>query len=196
MVSGNGSNLQALMDAIENQHLHATISLVVSNRAKAFGLERAKNAGIPTLLLNLKSFQASTGGTREQYDRQLGQSILSHCQPHPPDLIVLAGWMHILSASFLNQFQSIINLHPALPGAFNGANAIARAFQAYQEGKIQSTGIMVHYVTPEVDVGEVILTRDIPIIATDTLETLETRMHQVEHEILVDAVKIVLQSKK
>ena len=112
-ISGSGSNLQALMDAVENGRLSAQIALVVSNRKAAYGLVRAKEAGIPTLYHPFKPYR-DAGKSRDAYEADLAAKI----KPFQPDLIVLAGWMHILGADFLTQFPNqVINLHPALPGS-------------------------------------------------------------------------------
>eukprot|EP00123_Amoebidium_parasiticum_P015427 comp22968_c0_seq2/m.36484 comp22968_c0_seq2/g.36484 ORF comp22968_c0_seq2/g.36484 comp22968_c0_seq2/m.36484 type:complete len:202 (-) comp22968_c0_seq2:421-1026(-) len=125
------------------------------------------------------------GKTREQYDIDVAARI----EQERPDVIVLAGWMHIVSKAFLDVFGDIvINLHPALPDQFDGTHAIDRAYAAYQAGTIAHTGVMVHMVTPQVDKGRVLATEVVPIHPTDSLEDLETRMHQVEHRILVQAV--------
>lgn len=182
LISGNGSNLQALIDASASGALPAEISLVISNRSTAFGLQRAANAGIETLVFPLKPYK-DAGKTREEYDADLGALVASK----NPDLVVLAGWMHILSRGFLDALPDVvINLHPALPGEFDGAHAIERAFEAYRKGEIARTGVMVHRVIPEVDRGEVVLKREIPILETDTVETLEERIHSVEHAIIVE----------
>lgn len=181
MISGNGSNLQAIIDAIRDGYLKAQVVLVVSNRKDAYGLIRAKNAGIPTLYFPIKPYK-DAGKMRETYDADLANAI----KPYDPDLIVLAGWMHILSSSFLDHFpRKVINLHPALPNFFIGTNAIKRAYEAYRQGLIDETGCMVHYVIPEVDKGEVIGTATVPIYPEDKLEDLEARMHETEHKLLV-----------
>lgn len=182
LISGGGSNLQALLDAIENGTLSADIALVVSNSAGAFGLERAKRAGLPTLSLVLDR----TISSRIDYDSELAQ----HIAAVEPDLIVLAGWMHVLSPNFLDRFPGkVINLHPALPGVFPGTHAIERALDAFKRGDIASTGVMVHEVIAEIDAGPVLGTRVVPIAAADTISTLSVRMHSAEHELLVDVVR-------
>jgi len=180
LISGGGSNLQALMDARV-----ADIVLVVSNRADAFGLERANKAGIATCVLPLKPWLAA-GGTRASYDADVAE----HVSVAQPDLIVLAGWMHVFSPSFLDNAPSkVINLHPALPGKFPGARAIERALAAAIRGEIAETGVMVHEVIPEVDAGPVLGTAAVPILPTDDLAALATRMHAAEHELLVEVVR-------
>jgi phosphoribosylglycinamide formyltransferase len=192
LISGNGSNLQAIIDATENGMLNATISLVISNRKAAFGLERATKHGIPTLLHQLKPY-TSNGKSRIDYDIDLAQKILDNVKD--VKLIVLAGFMHILSKEFLDTLNGIdvINLHPALPGEFDGAHAIERAYDAFKEGKISRTGIMVHKVIPEVDRGEVILQREVPIDVNDSLQDLEDKIHKTEHVLIVEGCRKVLE---
>ncbi len=182
LVSGSGTNLQALIDA--RGDLQMEIALVVSNRAAAYALERAKGAQIPTLYFPLKGYTQ-----RGQYDADLADQIA----PYAPDLIVLAGWMHILSPAFLNRFpHKVINLHPALPGAFPGVEAIQRAYAAYQRGEIAQTGIMVHYVIPEVDAGAVIVQIPVVFRPGEPLDEFERRMHGHEHDLLVRATGMAL----
>ena len=185
MISGNGSNLQAILDAIGHGFLPAEVVLVVSNRKQAYGLERAANAGIETLYFPLKPY-TDADIPRETYDSDLAEKIAAY----GPDIIVLAGWMHVLSAAFLDHYpRQVINLHPALPGQFIGRHSIARAYDSYHANKIDYSGCMVHYVIPEVDAGAPIATAQVPILATDSLEEFETRMHATEHQLLVYALR-------
>jgi formyltetrahydrofolate-dependent phosphoribosylglycinamide formyltransferase len=202
LISGNGSNLQAIINAITDNTLNAQISLVVSNKPDAYGLTRASTSKIPTLTF---PYSSKTYKSRVEYDLALADALMSSFRKETngndgciPDLIVLAGWMRILSADFINRFPPgrIINLHPALPGAFDGAHAIERAFEAYQKGEITETGCMVHKVIPEVDRGEVILVQRIEIRKEDTLETLEERIHVHEHALIVKGVKKALELQK
>jgi len=102
---------------------------------------------------------------------------------------VLAGWMHVLSPAFLDRFPGrVLNLHPALPGQFAGTHAIQRAYEAFQRGEINHTGVMVHWVAPEVDAGPVAASAEVPIYPSDSLDDLETRIHAVEHQLLVQAI--------
>ena len=188
LISGSGSNLQAILDAVGDGRITAVPTLVVSNRKDAYGLVRAGQAGVPTAYFPFKPYREA-GQSRETYDADLAELI----RPYRPDLIILAGWMHILSAAFLQHFPGrVINLHPALPGQFAGTHAIQRAYEAYQRGEIDHTGCMVHYTIPEVDAGPVIAKAEVPILPTDTLADLEERMHLAEHELLVTAVQTVL----
>lgn len=184
LISGSGTNLQAIIDAVKAGNLDATIEVVVSNKKDAYGLVRAEQAGIPTLTFPLKPY-LDRGASREQFDADLAERI----RPYQPDLIVLAGWMLVLSPAFLDKFPcKVINLHPALPGAFPGTEGIQRTFDAYQRGEVEHGGCMIHWVVPEIDAGDVIVQRIVPIEPGDTVETFEARMHDAEHEIIVEAI--------
>lgn len=183
-ISGNGSNLQAIIDAVQVGELEAQIEVVVSNRRDAYGLVRAERAGILTLYFPLKPYR-DMGHSRKEYDTDLADQMAAY----KPDLIVLAGWMHVLSPAFLDRFPDrVLNLHPALPGQFPGTHAIQRAYEAFQRGEIDHTGVMVHWVVPEVDAGPAIATAEVPIYPTDSLDDLETRIHATEHHLLVEAL--------
>lgn len=185
LISGNGSNLQAIIDAVRMRLLPAEIVTVIANRKDAYGLERAAKAGIPTHYFPFQPYRAA-GRPRRDYDADLAALL----KPYHPDYVVLAGWMHILSNAFLQEFPyRVINLHPALPGQFPGTDAIARAFAAFQAGAVKKTGVMVHLVPDEqVDRGPVIASEEVAIYPSDTLEMLERRMHQTEHRTLVAAL--------
>ena len=188
LISGNGSNLQAILDACASGELDAQVVSVVSNKADAYGLVRAKNAGVEAVY-----FAKQENESRQEYDARLA-SYVSTCSP---DYVILAGWMRILSSAFLSSFPNkVINLHPALPGMFPGTHAIERAFEAYQRGEIEHTGIMIHLVPDEgVDNGPVLATEIVPIHKEDTLESLETRVHTIEHKLLVTTLKKLLSEK-
>jgi len=211
LISGSGTNLQALIDAQNTPRLpQTTISLVVSNRKAAYGLMRATQAIPPirTAYLALQPFlKSNPGKTRDEYDAEVAKIVLQE----EPDLVVLAGWMHILGERFLVMLDGsrslevegaarrpipIINLHPALPGAFDGANAIERAYKAFQNGVIQHSGVMVHRVVKEVDRGQPIIIRELPMEKGEMLEAFEERLHKVEHEIIVEAAAKVLEEVK
>ncbi|MFN8483824.1 MAG: phosphoribosylglycinamide formyltransferase [Anaerolineae bacterium] len=192
LISGGGSNLQALMDAVAQGRLDAEIALVVSNRKAAHGLARAQAANLPTLYLPLKPWTDS-GRARADYDADLAERLTAF----RPDLVVLAGWMHVLGAAFLERFPGrVVNLHPALPGAFPGTDAIRRAFDAFRAGEIRESGCMLHYVVPEVDAGPVIAQFVVPILADDSLDTFEARMHAAEHALIVEAVGLALADRR
>lgn len=190
LVSGHGSNLQAIIDACASGSLPDTVVVaVVSNRKASYGLQRAIAQGIPSLYHPLASYR-QWGRTREDYDADLAAILLRY----QPDVIALAGWMHLFSMAFLRHFRGrVLNIHPALPGTFPGTHAIERAYEAYQRGEIAHTGVMVHHVPDEaVDEGPVILQREVEIRSDDTLETLEERIHAVEHALYPEAIAKVL----
>lgn len=139
----------------------------------------------------MKSYK-DVGKSRTEFDVDLAKDIISAIGV--PDLIVLAGFMHILSPEFLNAFPKdrIINLHPALPGKFDGARAIERAFEAFQKGEIKETGVMIHKCIPKVDGGEVIVQESCPIMETDSLADLENRIHSIEHKLIVQGTDLAL----
>jgi len=188
LISGNGSNLQAILDACVSGELDATVVSVISNKAEAFGLTRAKNSGVESI-----HFPKLETESRQQYDARLADYVTTR----QPDYIILAGWMRILSNSFLSSFPNrVINLHPALPETFPGTHSIERAFEAYQRKEISHTGVMVHLVPDEgVDNGPVLATEIVPIFADDTLESLEARIHQTEHKLLITTLKQLVTKK-
>ena len=185
LISGNGSNLQALIDAIDRGDINAEIVRVISNKADAFGLERAENFGIQNQVVPFAPFK-NQKDSRLAYDAELAR-IIKNARP---DLIVLAGFMRILSSTFLDCFEGkVINLHPALPGAYPGINAIARAWSDHESGMNDTTGVMVHFVIPEVDAGPVIAKDSIDIRTCSDLTELETKIHSLEHRLIVDVVR-------
>lgn len=186
LISGSGSNLQAIIDAIGTGELQAEIVAVVSNKKAAYGLERAKNAGIPAVYFPYKPFKEQG---RKAYDQALAEKVASF----EPDLIVLAGWMRIFTAAFLDRFPGrIINLHPALPGTYIGANGVDWAWESFQKGEISKTGCMVHVATIDLDEGPVIATVEVELFESDTKEDFVERLRQAEHKLTVEAVKKML----
>lgn len=186
LASGYGSNLQAIIDAIESGALpDVRISVVVSDHKDAFALQRAKKHGIPTIYHPFLPYRRA-GRSRQEYDADLAAKMAAY----PVDLVVLAGWMRVLSMAFLQHYKGrVLNIHPALPGMFPGTHAIERAYKAFQRGEITETGVMIHRVPDEgVDVGPVVLMESVPIYKEDTLEELEARIHAVEHKLYVRAI--------
>ena len=185
LISGNGTNLQAILDACKSGELDAQVISVISNKADAYGLVRAKNVGVRAV-----HFPKQENESRQEYDARLA-AYVSTCFP---DYVILAGWMRLLSSFFLSSFPNrVINLHPALPGMFPGIQAIERAFEAYQRGEIQHTGVMVHLVPDEgMDNGPVLALEIVPIEKDDTLQSLEARVHQTEHKLLVNTLKSIV----
>lgn len=198
LISGSGSNLQALINANTSTPPtlpNATFTRVISDRASAYGLQRATAAGIPTSTLGIlpykKRFPDSSGTpafqqAREAYDADLAEMVLQD----KPDLIVCAGFMRILTEKFLEPLEKagvrIINLHPALHGDLVGAGCIERAWEEFEQGKRTNTGVMVHYVIAAVDKGEPICQREVDMAGCKSLEELQERIHKVEHGLIVE----------
>jgi formyltetrahydrofolate-dependent phosphoribosylglycinamide formyltransferase len=182
--SGRGSNLQALIAACADGRLAARIAVVVCNRPHASAVLWAQQAGIPLLLC------PRNGEDRLPWELGLVQAL----EPFQPQLLVLAGWDQMLLGPLLQRYpQSIINLHPALPGVHPGLGAIARAHKAFSQGGPATTGAMVHRVTAEMDGGPAVLVDEIAMIPGESLEALEQRVHVVEHALLIRAVAKALQ---
>jgi len=187
LISGFGSNQQAIMDAVEAGRLPGVeVALVVSNRRGALGIKRAVKHGVPVVYFPLAPY-TQAGRPREEYDADLARII----QAFDVEWVLMAGWMHVWTAAFLQHFPSrVINLHPALPGMFPGMHSIEEAYAAYQRGEIEHTGIMVHLVPdPAVDAGPVVAQELVPIHPDDSLDDLEMRIHTVEHRLLVEALR-------
>jgi len=178
-----------MLDACASGELNAQVVSVISNKADAYGLVRASYAGVQTIYLPKGQKEA-----RDDYDTRLAACV-SACLP---DYIILAGWMRILSSSFLSFFPNrVINLHPALPGKFPGLHAIERAYEAYQRGGIKHTGVMVHLVPDEgVDNGPLLGQQQIYFQPDESLEQFEARVHEVEHKLLVNTLKTILEENK
>lgn len=190
LISGSGSNLQAILDAAASGDLPGVeIALVVSNRKEAYGMQRAFKRGIPVVYFPKLPY-TNAGRPRADYDADLARIV----QSFDVDWVVQAGWMHIFTNAFIRHFPNrIVNLHPALPGTFPGAHGIDDAFQAFQRGEIDHTGVMVHLVPDEaVDAGPVIAQAAVPILPEDTLADLEARIHATEHPLLVEALRELL----
>jgi len=202
LISGSGSNLQALIDASAQGKLNGKITQVISSNASAYGLTRAQNANIDTKVHELKTYYKGIPkeqvderkAKREQFNLDLANMIIS--SDPKPDLIVCAGWMLILSPTILEPLKeagiTIINLHPALPGAFEGTHAIDRCWQAGQDGKITKGGVMIHYVIADVDKGDPILVKELDLKKDETLDEYEARVHDIEHVAIVEGSNIVL----
>jgi formyltetrahydrofolate-dependent phosphoribosylglycinamide formyltransferase len=181
LASGSGSNLQAILDACAAGALPAEVVAVVSDRPEATALVRAATAGVPAIPL-----ARASGEARADYDTRLADAVAAH----DPDLVVLAGWMRILTMAFLGRFPDrVVNLHPALPGELPGTHAIERAWQEALAGARTRTGVMVHLVPDEgVDAGPVLASAEVPILPDDTLDTLTARVHTTEHRLLVSTL--------
>lgn len=171
LISGSGSNLQAFIDAIARNELNARITAVISNKADAGGLQRAANAGIPTAVIDHKQF-----ATREAFDAELRALVESY----RPDLVVLAGFMRILTPIFLRPFHGkLINIHPSLLPKYPGLHTHQRALDAGDS----EAGATVHFVTEELDGGAAILQASVPILAEDDAAAIAARVLVQEHRI-------------
>lgn len=177
LISGNGSNLQALLDAATAADYPAAIMLVISNKEDAYGLTRAENAGVPTVVIPHGNY-----ADRESFDRMVDAALKSHSI----ELVIMAGFMRILSDWFVNEWQGkLINIHPSLLPKYKGLDTHARAIAAGD----QEHGATVHWVTPELDSGEIILQESLTIMPDDTAASLKERVHALEHQLYPDAVR-------
>jgi phosphoribosylglycinamide formyltransferase 1 len=183
LISGRGSNLQALIDAIDEGRLRAQIGVVISNRVDAAGLERARAAGIETVVIDHRSFAA-----REDFDR----TVVSELRARSVRLICLAGFMRLVGSPMLDAFpHAILNVHPSLLPAFPGVDAQR---QALAHG-VKVSGATVHLVSRELDGGPIVLQGSVPVREDDTVETLSARILIEEHRIYPEAVGILLDGR-
>ncbi|TFH07126.1 MAG: phosphoribosylglycinamide formyltransferase [Candidatus Thorarchaeota archaeon] len=183
LVSGRGSNLQALLDAESHGELSGQIVVVISNRSQAFALERARKARVQTILVTKSEFP-----DRQDFDEQVSEVLRSY----KVDLVVLAGYMRMFTEQFINEFQNrIINVHPSLLPAFKGVRA---QWQAIECG-VKVSGCSTHFVTFDMDAGPIIMQKAVPIFLEDTGETLAERILPEEHRILVKSVRLFCEDK-
>ena len=177
LISGSGTNLQAIIDACKQTNFPAEIVGVLSNKADAYGLTRASNANIETIALSHKAFDS-----RESYDK----AMIAEIDQLAPDLIVLAGFMRILTADFVSHYQGkLLNIHPSLLPKYQGLNTHQRAIDAGDNVH----GVSVHFVTEELDGGPVILQAKVPVFPEDSADDLAKRVHEQEHRIYPLVVK-------
>ena len=180
LVSGRGSNLQALIDAISDGRLDASIAVVISNVAGAGGLDRARNAGIETAVIDHRGWPS-----RDDYDRALVEEL----RARDVEVVCLAGFMRKIGSAFFAAFpDAIVNIHPSLLPSFPGLHAQA---QALAHG-VKVSGVTVHLVTPELDAGPIIVQRAVPVLENDTEEALAARILVEEHKAYPEAVQRVL----
>jgi phosphoribosylglycinamide formyltransferase-1 len=180
LISGRGSNLQSIIDAVKTRRLDATIAVVVSNRPEAPGLLRAREAGIETLLLNHRDYT-----DRDAYDRAIVDALLAR----EVGLVCLAGFMRLIGRPLLDAFPNrVLNIHPSLLPAFPGLDAQRQAL----EHGVRLSGATVHLVTPELDAGPIILQAAVPVMADDSVETLSNRILVEEHRLYPEAIRLVL----
>jgi phosphoribosylglycinamide formyltransferase-1 len=182
LISGRGSNLQSIIDAVSARRLDARIAVVLSNRGDAVGLERARAAGIETAVLSHRDFP-----TRETYDQALAQAMKTHAV----EWVCLAGFMRLLSPAFIDAFpHRILNIHPSLLPAFPGVDAQRQAI----EHGVKVTGATVHLVTADLDEGPIVLQKSVPVLPGDTPDTLSARILIEEHQLYPEAIRLVLNS--
>ncbi len=171
LISGSGSNLQAILDAVASGFIAGRVAAVISNKAGVYGLERAQHAGVPALVLDHKSFS-----DRQSYD----VALMAKIDEFAPDLVVLAGFMRILTADFVAHYQGrLLNIHPSLLPKYQGLNTHQRAIDAGDK----EHGCSVHFVTAELDGGPVVLQAKVPIFAGDDATLVAARVHEQEHRI-------------
>jgi phosphoribosylglycinamide formyltransferase-1 len=182
--SGNGSNLQAIIDACRKKKIKGTLKLVFSDKESAFALQRARKAGVPCIAWkDPKAYK-----TREDFDR----AVVKLLKSEGIDLVVLAGFMRLLSPVFIRAYRGrIINVHPALLPAFKGAHAIKDAF----EYGVKVTGVTVHLVDEEIDHGAIIAQAAVAVDPQDTLASLEAKIHGVEHRIYPQVIDLFARGK-
>ena len=181
LISGRGSNLQAIIDAIAGGRLAATVAIVISNRADAAGLGRARSAGIETLYLNPRDYD-----DRDAYDAAIAEAL----RARRVDLVCLAGFMRLVGPRLLEAFPNrILNIHPSLLPSFPGLDAQRQAL----EHGVQVTGATVHLVTSELDGGPIVLQAAVPVAPGDSVDSLSARILLEEHRIYPEAIRIVLE---
>jgi len=181
LISGRGSNLQSIIDAVAARRLEATIAIVVSNRAGALGLQRAREAGIDTTYLNPRDFAG-----RDDYDRALARLLVER----GVTLVCLAGFMRLVGRPMLDAFPNrILNVHPSLLPSFPGLDAQRQAL----EYGVRVTGATVHLVTEELDGGPIVLQASVPVLDDDTVDSLAARVLVEEHRLYPEAIRLVLE---
>ncbi|MBD1924703.1 phosphoribosylglycinamide formyltransferase [Trichocoleus sp. FACHB-90] len=182
MASGNGSNFEAVAEAIAQQQLNAQIQVLIYNNPGAKAAARAEKLGVPTVLLNHRDFKS-----REELD----QKIVETLQQYQVEWVIMAGWMRVVTQVLVDAFPDrIINIHPSLLPSFKGINAVEQALNT----GVKITGCTVHLVSVEVDSGKILLQAAVPILPDDTLETLHARIQVQEHKILPQAIAICQRS--
>ena len=183
LISGSGTNLQSIIDKAENNELPVNIACVISNNKKAFGLSRARNHNIPAYCINHKNF-----ADRTQHE----QAIIDILHKYKVELIVLAGYMRLLTSEFIKKYENkIINIHPALLPAFPGTHGYEDAFNY----GVKVSGCTVHFVDDGCDTGPIILQKVNPVLENDTPESFKKRGLKIEHEALPEAINLYCQRR-
>ncbi len=180
LISGSGTNLQALIDLCKEENIPAEITLVISNKADAYGLVRAQNSNIKTEVISHKDYK-----NRAEFDQKIHQILLYN----KIDFVCLAGFMRLLTKEFVDLWpEKIINIHPSLLPDFKGVDAIKQALDA----KVKVTGCTVHFVTPIMDDGPIIIQESVTIEDKDTLDSLSEKVHKAEHRCYKQALKTIV----
>lgn len=184
LISGRGSNMRSIIEAINHQQLDATVAAVISNRPDAAGLEYASSQSIPTKIVDHKAF-----ADRDSFDKALAKQI----DEFNPDYVILAGFMRILTAEFVEHYQNkLINIHPSLLPKFKGLDTHQRAIDAGE----QEHGASVHFVTAELDDGPVIMQAKVKVMADDSAQTLAARVLEQEHQLYPAAIQKLVNNKQ
>ncbi|MBI2095911.1 MAG: phosphoribosylglycinamide formyltransferase [Candidatus Omnitrophica bacterium] len=180
--SGNGSNFQAILDAVRRNKLKATVAVMICDNPKAYALRRARRHGVPIVLIGRDApWGVSTGDPRKAYEKILVRILRNQ----RVDLVVLAGFMRILTPYFIRAWRGrILNIHPSYLPAFKGAHAIRDAFEA----GVKETGVTAHLVTEAVDAGPILMQEKVKVSQKDSLESLEKKIHRIEHQIYPKAI--------
>ena len=188
LISGGGTNLQAIIDSIEEGNIKGEIGLVISNRKDAYGLTRAQKAGIETLYINSREFDSE-----EEYNKK----IIEEFTKRNIELIVLAGYLKVLSEEFIDKYRGrIVNIHPSLIPSFCGKGCYGeKVHEMVLERGVKLTGVTVHFVDEGTDTGPIILQRAVEVKDDDTVERLKERVLEVEHQILPEAIKLFCEDR-
>ena len=183
LISGSGTNLQAILDAAEKKSYPAKVAVVISNKADAFGLERAKKKKIPTQVIPHENFPS-----REAFEKKMSEIL----DKFNVELVILAGFMRVLSPYFIKKYSGrILNIHPALLPAFPGTDAIRKAW----EQGVHVTGVTVHFVDEGTDTGPIILQKEVSIHPQESLDVLSKKIHKVEHLLFPQAIRLYAEGR-
>ena len=183
LISGSGSNLQAILDAIAADTLQAEVAVVISSKPDAYGLERARKAGIPAIALNPKSYENAAA---------FDNALLYELHRHKVNWVVMAGYMRLLTSHVLDAYpHKVLNIHPSLLPAFAGAHAIRDALAA----KVRLTGVTVHIANEIFDEGPIIAQEAVPVLQDDTFDSLAERIHAVEHKMYPKVLQLIAEGR-
>ncbi len=183
LISGSGTNLQAILDASAEGRLDADVVVVIANHDKAYGLQRARKAGIPAVWVDRAAYRSTT-----EYNDRIRDTLLEHSV----DVVAMAGYMRLLGSQVLDEFPNrVLNIHPALLPAFAGASGIRDAF----EYGVKVTGVTVHFANENFDDGPIIVQEVVEITPEDTIESLEAKVHEVEHRLYPEVLQLMTEGR-